>query len=481
MAFVPGFDHDVFVSYAHGDDRDWINRFVNQLKPALSRRLPGADVWIDKDDPRKSRDFTLDIPASLQSSAVLISLVSPTYVTRPYCVHHECRRFGNLVAARKQPGQRFAASEFKADLFGFRCPILPMPDSAHWNDLIPGATDIPFCDDLDTFPVGSPSFEEQFRALLRELVPLLRRMRNHCTPVLVYPRHSAPELSEAHSALTRELDAQSYRILPEDELDPAPHVRLCDLAVLLFGAQYDETTRRLVDGLKDAGKPFVVWPSPVLENSGAPEQRGFFQYLVQLEAARKTLLSPAITPEKLKQEVFALLNPGATMPPPAEGKPRVYLVYDSRRNSEKNNAGTIAFHYRDEFHFEHSDNPRQHNLCLTQSDGVLLVGGATPARSGAPTSLNRWCASRPSPSPAASASSIPRNPRSHWPRRFARPIPSLPSSSPSSSAASSPRAWNLSSTASATPRQAGHEFRRGSRALGEIGESVSGPSPIRAR
>jgi hypothetical protein len=52
MAFVPGFDHDVFISYAHGDDREWINRFLDRLRQVLSRLLPGANVWIDKDDLR---------------------------------------------------------------------------------------------------------------------------------------------------------------------------------------------------------------------------------------------------------------------------------------------------------------------------------------------------------------------------------------------------------------------------------------------
>jgi hypothetical protein len=375
MAFVPGFDHDVFVSYAHGDDRDWINRFLDRLLPALSRLLPGTDVWIDKDDLRKSRDFEKDIPASLQSSAVLISLVSPTYITRRYCVHEECRRFGDLVAARKRPGQRFAASEFAADLFGFRCPILPLANSAYWNTLIPGATDISFCDDIDTFPIASSSFEEKFRDLLRQLRDLLVRMRNHSTPVVVYPRNPAAELEEAHSVLTRELNAQSYRILPEDELDPAPHVGRSDLAVLLLGARYDECTRRLVHALQDRDKPFVIWPSPALERTGELEQRGFFQEVLRIESGRKTLLSPAITPEKLKQEVLALLNPGARIPSATEGKPRVYLVYDSRQNSEINNAGKIAYHYKDEFHFEHSDNPRQHSSLLTQSEAVLLVWG----------------------------------------------------------------------------------------------------------
>jgi hypothetical protein len=375
MAFVPGFDHDVFISYAHGDDREWINRFLDRLRTALNRLLPGTDVWIDKDDLRKSRDFEKDIPASLESAAILISLVSPTYITRPYCVHQECRRFGDLVAARKQSGQRFAASEFTADLFGFRCPILPLANSTYWNTLIPGATDISFCDDLETFPISSVLFEERFRGLLRQLRDLLLRMRNHSTPVLVYPRNPPPELEEAHSVLTRELNAQSYRILPEDELDPAPHVDRSDLGVLLLGARYDETTRLLVTALRNRDKPFVIWPSPVLETTGELEQRGFFQDILQIESGRKTLLSATITPEKLKQEVFALLKPGARIPSASGGKPRVYLVYDPRRNSEINHAGKIAYHYKDEFHFEHSDNPRRHSSCLTQSEGVLLVWG----------------------------------------------------------------------------------------------------------
>jgi TIR domain len=385
MAFVPGFDHDVFISYAHGDDRDWINRLLDRLRPVLTRNLPGADIWIDKDDLRKSRDFEKDIPANLGSSAVFISLVSPTYIDRPYCVHHECRRFSELAAIRKTPGKRFAGAEFAADLFALRCPILPVPDKAY-RSLIPGATDISFCgeDDFESFPIGSTEFENRFRELLqRELIPLLRRMRNRSTPVLLYPRRPEPQIEEAHSALTRELNARSYLILPDNELDPSTYVPQCELAVLMLGAKYDEASRNLVNNIRNLEKRFIVWPSPALENTGEPLQRGLFQDLRQFESGRKTLLDPGIASVKLNQEVFAKLDPLANIPPAAGGKPRVYLVYDSRQNSEKNNAGIIAYHYQDEFHFEYSDAPRQDNVRLTQSEGVLLVWGSAG---------EEWCA-----------------------------------------------------------------------------------------
>jgi len=377
MAFVPGFDHDVFISYAHGDDRDWINRFLDRLQPALNRLLPGTDIWVDKDDLRKSRNFEQDIPASLLASAVLVSLVSPTYITRPYCVQQEYRRFALRVAASKQPNQRFAAAEFAADLFGYRCLILPLVDDSYRNTIFPGATDIFFCDDISTFAIGCPEFEEPFRTLLQELRSLLLRMRNHATPVFVYPPQPTADLSDAHASLTRELHAQSYRVLPGDELDPLPSLSRCELAVLLLGPQYDqtETTRHVADQIAKLDKPFVIWPSPALDSEGEAAQRGLFQSLVDLESPRKTLLRSTIAPEKLKEEVFAILNPRAKIPPPSEGKPRVYLVYDSAKTSEKNNAGKIVYHYQDDFHFDLSDNPRQHTLCLTQSDGVLLVWG----------------------------------------------------------------------------------------------------------
>jgi hypothetical protein len=148
-----------------------------------------------------------------------------------------------------------------------------------------------------------------------------------------------------------------------------------ELAVLLLGASYDqsETPRRLAEEVRKFDKPFVIWPSPAVENAGDLAQRGLLKELRNLECARKTLLSPIITPEKLTDEAKAILH--NKIPPAEDGKPRVYLVYDSQQNSEAENAGQIALNYAHEFYFEHSDNPRLHTGYLTQSDGVLLVWG----------------------------------------------------------------------------------------------------------
>ena len=87
MAYVPGYRHDLFISYAHGDDREWIDRFVDRLEPALTQRLGfKPTIWIDEDDLRRWRDFSREIPDAVQASAVFVFLASPTYIRSRYCV-----------------------------------------------------------------------------------------------------------------------------------------------------------------------------------------------------------------------------------------------------------------------------------------------------------------------------------------------------------------------------------------------------------
>src|SRR5215510_11388491 len=124
MGYVPGYEHDIFVSYAHGDDRSWINRLVDRLEPALKQRLGiTPHIWIDDDALRKSRDFSAEIPDSVQSSAIFLLLASPSYIRSDYCVRHECGVFEKTIAARRS---RFAAASFANELFSLRCLIVPV-------------------------------------------------------------------------------------------------------------------------------------------------------------------------------------------------------------------------------------------------------------------------------------------------------------------------------------------------------------------
>jgi len=47
-AFVPGYETDIFISYAHEDEKRWIQAFEEELSAELSRRLGlRLSVWQD--------------------------------------------------------------------------------------------------------------------------------------------------------------------------------------------------------------------------------------------------------------------------------------------------------------------------------------------------------------------------------------------------------------------------------------------------
>ena len=88
MAFVPGYKHDIFVSYSHIDDipivegRGWVATFVGQLQRLLAMRLGRADaysIWMDQcligNEP-----FSDALLQNINQSAALIIILSPGYL-----------------------------------------------------------------------------------------------------------------------------------------------------------------------------------------------------------------------------------------------------------------------------------------------------------------------------------------------------------------------------------------------------------------
>src|SRR5262245_24155763 len=83
MPFVPGYTHDVFVSYARVDDqplreseKGWVTTLVNDLRILLSQRLgrgDGFSMWMD---PRLSQHtpLTPEILENLKRSATLLAV-----------------------------------------------------------------------------------------------------------------------------------------------------------------------------------------------------------------------------------------------------------------------------------------------------------------------------------------------------------------------------------------------------------------------
>ena len=91
MSFVPGFAHDVFVSYAHFDNEPdtqeirWVSRFQADLKVALRQRL-GVDPDIFFDNRSLQNQFLEELTQNARGAAAFIAIMSPSYMKRPWTI-----------------------------------------------------------------------------------------------------------------------------------------------------------------------------------------------------------------------------------------------------------------------------------------------------------------------------------------------------------------------------------------------------------
>jgi hypothetical protein len=83
---VPGFKYDLFVSYAHRNDKpwQWVSNFVATLKEELESKSRDFTVWWDP-GLRTGEDFNLAIAKAISESAVFLSVLSTAYGDSTYC------------------------------------------------------------------------------------------------------------------------------------------------------------------------------------------------------------------------------------------------------------------------------------------------------------------------------------------------------------------------------------------------------------
>jgi hypothetical protein len=92
MAFVPGFDHDVFISYAHFDNEPdaqevrWVSRFQADLKTALRQRLgTEPNIFFDTRNLQAHHDLQM-LTENVCKSAAFLAILSPSYVNREWTI-----------------------------------------------------------------------------------------------------------------------------------------------------------------------------------------------------------------------------------------------------------------------------------------------------------------------------------------------------------------------------------------------------------
>ena len=93
-AYVPGFEHDVFISYARVDDTPefgplgWVSTFVDLLQKRLARLLGRPDcfsLWMDRSQLNGASLLTPGLEQPLKATAVMVAFLSTGYLESSWC------------------------------------------------------------------------------------------------------------------------------------------------------------------------------------------------------------------------------------------------------------------------------------------------------------------------------------------------------------------------------------------------------------
>src|SRR5262245_1204705 len=93
MPAVPGFRHDVFVSYASDDnlpiagtEAGFVSQLVADLKAEIGRKVGRAlDIWWDQQSLHRNTAVTPEIMAAAGDCASILVIASPAYLRSEWC------------------------------------------------------------------------------------------------------------------------------------------------------------------------------------------------------------------------------------------------------------------------------------------------------------------------------------------------------------------------------------------------------------
>jgi hypothetical protein len=178
MAYVSGFTHDIFVSYASVDnepdaqDVRWVSRFRGDLETALRQRL-GKDVKIffDQADLHAYHDLE-ELIRNARDSAIFLVVFSPSYVERQWPLA-ELRAFDKAAHGASGERNRIVTIE-----------ILPVEADRFPTEIENLKRTRFYYEDKDSrteyklTPVSAPGlYNERVQQFAHHLVLLLRGMR----------------------------------------------------------------------------------------------------------------------------------------------------------------------------------------------------------------------------------------------------------------------------------------------------------------
>jgi hypothetical protein len=381
-AYVPGFEHDVFISYARVDDTPefgplgWVSTFVDLLQKRLARLLGRPDcfsLWMDRGQLSGASLLTPGLEHPLKTTAVMVAFLSTGYLESSWCPKER-----DVFVKAIGPEAGDCARIFVVEMDALDPERLPkeFADRLRYKfwDLKPGEKYPRRLGEPGTGP--DPNYLSYIDALARELVEVLRRMKERAQggtkldkgdaqaplkPIvakaqpIVYLAEVTEDLDSLWWKVKGYLEQQRIGVVPRQYLPRDPdafrqavvsNLADADLFVQLLsnvpGRQMDEsrTYAAFQHALaREVGLPVVQWRDPVLTEHDLAEIEsathrellaGSTVQAVQIEEFKQDILHSLerLRAEREKQERIAQKSQEA-----AQGKANdkfVFIVADTK-------------------------------------------------------------------------------------------------------------------------------------------------------
>jgi hypothetical protein len=395
-AFVPGFQHDLFISYAHEDDKRWIQAFEDELHDEVSRRLGmSISVWQDTGRLRAGENWQAAIQEGIETTAAFVAIVSPRYQNSQWCARE-----------RNEFRRRFKPDEFTTCGRLFKAVKTPWSGNTH-RFFLEEIQDVDFYkDDRDgsiEFTPGSRDFKRAVRKLADGVEPLLRRLRRANQRVHVaWPME---ECLAAWQQLSDELRSKGFDVQPMGPRDVSFADKLLmedmDRAVLsvhLLGSTYDEFSERIALLAADLDHQLMFWMTSGADATSDERQKALINAIrsgVRPDKADRELPQgwALIADAGVRKFIDAVVTKLRPQPPPAtatapSGTPTIYIVHDATTAEDTK----VALDLKDQIGQREKMNvfvsradlssPTElklwHENLLRSCDGVLLYRNAAP-------------------------------------------------------------------------------------------------------
>jgi hypothetical protein len=398
MSYVPSYQSDLFLSYAHGDDRDWVAVFEENLRETLGRELgQKVRVWQDAKQIRVAEDWKQDIEDGIKGSAAFLTIVSPSYRTSVWCGKERAFFLNQFCTPEQMALEEMPCLDKmkigKVFRF-FKIIRSPWPQGAHEKFLprLHHATFYRGQDEYTEYAAGTEDFRREIRRTALALADLLRRMRSQLEKIFV--ACPASDMVDTCARLRTDLHDHDYNVRPVgiSELDFTLKDLLLDeingavAAIFLLGPTYDPFVQFQLSEAARRGIRPLIWIQPEALSKAGGKQRTFLESVSMLEnLPASTRIVPSPNEREMIHAVRSLLRSPVQEVGTRTPSSGVYLICDPAESVDRGlgEKWRAEIEDREELSVQlpsRTGSAERHEELLRQCDGVLLLQKSAPTK-----------------------------------------------------------------------------------------------------